>query len=84
MKTSLRLSNLIAWTSAVIALLFLLLGIIQIIYGHFLFFAGLSDTTSGRLFGDTEIINFFIAASCFFLITIGIFIIQIKDQLKKE
>jgi heme/copper-type cytochrome/quinol oxidase subunit 4 len=84
MKTFLRLSNLIAWSSAVIAILFLLLGFIQVIYGHILFFLGLSQTASGRLFGDTEIINFFIAASCFFLITIGIFIIQIKDQLKKE
>jgi hypothetical protein len=67
--------NWIAWSSAGIGSLFLLLGLIYSLIGH-------SQINGGRLFGDTEIINFFIASANFFVI--AVFVLLIKNEFKSE
>jgi hypothetical protein len=75
MRTIMKLSGWIAWISAGIGFLFTLLGLIQILIG-------LIPGVNPRLFGDTEVINFFIASSDFFIITIVA--ILYRWQCKKE
>lgn len=73
MKTSnwfFRVLNWLAWLSAGIGLVFIIVG--------------LYSAWVGRLFPDTESINFFIASSNFFIVAIALVIFQIKNQLKKE
>ena len=84
MKTLSKLSAWIAWISAGIGLSFLIVGLIQVIYGFILYLTGANRIGGGRLFGDTEIINFFTASVSFFSITIILLLIQIKTQSKKE
>ena len=76
--------NWIAWISGGIGLTFLILGLVQLFYGLILFFLGVQRIGGGRLFGDTEVINFFIAASSFFSITIILFLLQIKNRHQKD
>jgi nicotinamide riboside transporter PnuC len=73
MKTSnwfFRVLNWIALLSVGIGLVFIIVGIIS--------------AWVGRLFPDTESINFFIASSNFFIIAIALMVFQIKNQLTKE
>jgi hypothetical protein len=79
----LKVANWIAWISAGVGLSFLFLGLIQMFYGFILFISGGTRIGGGRLFGDTEIINFFIASSSFFSITIILFLIKLMNQFKK-
>jgi len=62
--------NWIAWISAGIGVVFVILGLIQVVFG--------------RLRPSTEIINYFHAANSFFLLTIALFVSLIKCQCKKE
>jgi hypothetical protein len=78
-----KILKFFVWVSAVIGSSFLILGLIQMIYGFALFLSGTDRIGGGRLFGDTEIINFFIAASTFFIITTISLLIQIKELIKK-
>ena len=76
--------NWIAWISAGMGFLFILLGLIQILYGVIRSLSLALQEGSGRLFGDTEVINFFIASTSWFVITIAMILFQFKNQLKKE
>jgi len=58
--------QLIAWISGAIGVLFVLLGIIQSVFGQFL--------------PGSQIINYFIAGNSFFLITIALFLYIIQCQ----
>jgi hypothetical protein len=60
----------IAYISADIGALFVLIGLIQLVFGRFI--------------QGTEIINYFHAANSFFLITIVIFLYIHLSQNKKE
>jgi hypothetical protein len=62
--------NWIGWISAGIGLMFVLLGLIQVVFG--------------RLLPGTEIINYFHIANSFFLITIALFVFLYRCQCKKE
>ena len=66
----------IAWISGGFGFLFILLGLIQMFYGLLQFILGQDQVSGGRLFGDTEIVNFFIVSSNFFLITIAITLLR--------
>jgi hypothetical protein len=59
----------IAWISLGIGVLFVLMGIIQSIFGQFL--------------RGSHLINYFIAGDSFFLITIALFIYLYKCECKK-
>ena len=74
--------NWIAWISGGIGLCFLILGVFQIVYGLILFLSGADRVGTGRLLPETEIINYFIAASSFFCLLILWYLVQIKNQLK--
>jgi hypothetical protein len=74
--------NWITWVSAGIGSLFLLLGLIQILLGLIYSISGTVRINAGRLFGDTEIINFFIASGTFFII--AVFILIIKSEFRKK
>ncbi len=50
--------------------LFVILGLVQVLIG-------LIPNKDGRLFGDTEVINFFIASSSFFIIVITIMLYKL-------
>lgn len=62
--------NWIAWISGGIGVVFIILGIIQLLVG--------------RLRPGTEIINYFHAGNSFFLITIALFVFIYRCQCKKE
>jgi amino acid transporter len=62
--------NWIEWISAVIGLVFVLLGLIQLIFGKFI--------------QGTELINYFHAANSFFLMAIVLFLFIHLGQHKKE
>jgi len=62
----------IAWLSAGGGLLLMLFGIISIF------------VRDNKLFGVNHSINFFIMASCFFLLTITLFMYLFRCQCKKE
>jgi hypothetical protein len=68
MKT---LINWIAWISAGIGIVILILGALQILFGIF-------------ILGVTQIANVFLAADTCFLITIASFVFLIKCQGPKE
>lgn len=63
MKTAEKLLIWISWIFASMGFLFIILGLVQVLIG-------LIPGKDGRLFGDTEVINFFIASSSFFIIPI--------------
>ncbi len=79
-----KILSFIAWDSGITSALFLLLGIFQICVGFILYLAGGDRIGGGRLFVDTELINFFIAAASFFSVTILSFQFEIKDKLKTK
>jgi len=79
-----KLVNWIAWISGGIGLCFLILGVFQILFGLILFFSGAERVGAGRLIPETEIINYFIAASSFFCLLILWYLVQIKNQLKEK
>jgi cytosine/uracil/thiamine/allantoin permease len=62
--------NWIALISGGIGLVFVLLGLIQLLFGKFI--------------QGTELINYFHAGNSFFLITIALFLYLHLDQHKKE
>jgi hypothetical protein len=62
--------NWIAWISGGIGVVFVILGLIQLLVG--------------RLRSGTEIINYFHAGNSFFLITIALFVFIYRCQCKKE
>jgi hypothetical protein len=62
--------NWIAWISGGIGLVLVLLGSIQAVFGQILHV--------------NHIINYFLAADSFFLITIALFVYLYKCQCKKE
>lgn len=64
-----KLINWIAWISVIIGLIFL--------------FIGLVSASVGRLFPQTESVNFFIASTNFFIISVALFAFLIKHQLEK-
>jgi hypothetical protein len=71
-----KVLNWIAWISAGIGILLIS-------------FAGLSSLlprvcTQTNCFGFAQKVNFFIASSSFFLITIALFVFEIKNQLNKD
>jgi hypothetical protein len=63
--------NWIAWISGGIGVLIIL-------------FAGISVLIGRNLFGFTHLINYFLAADSFFLITIALFIVVNRCECKKE
>jgi hypothetical protein len=60
----------IGWISAGIGVVFVLLGLLQVVIG--------------RLSPNTEIVNYFHVADSFFLMTIALFIFIYRCQCKKE
>jgi len=62
--------KLIGWISSGIGVVFVILGLIQGIFG--------------RLLPNTEIINYFHAANSFFLLTIALFVFIFRCQCKEE
>ena len=73
MKTSawlLKALNWIAWISAGLGVIFIIIGFIS--------------AYVGRIFADTESVNFFHAANSFFLGSIVLFLFLIKSGIKKE
>jgi hypothetical protein len=63
--------NWIAWISAGLGVLLMI-------------FAVLSSFTASNILGAEHRVNYFQMASTLFLITIGVFVYQIKCQCKKE
>jgi hypothetical protein len=51
---------------------------------QFFIILGLIQVVTGRLFGDTEIVNCFHAANSFFLLAIVLFLFIHLGQFKKE
>ena len=75
----------IVWISVGMGFLFILLGIIQGIIGQIPRLLQIQPfVDDSRLFGDTEIINFFIASTNCFIIAIAMYIIQFKNQQNKD
>jgi hypothetical protein len=73
MKTSgwfLKALNAIAWVSVVLGVIFVIVGFIS--------------SYVGRIFAETESVNFFHAANSFILGAIALFVYSIKCQLNKE
>jgi hypothetical protein len=62
--------NWIAWISGGIGVVFIILGLIQVVFG--------------RLQPSTEIINYFHAANSFLLVTIALFVLLYRCQCNKE
>jgi len=62
--------NWIAWISGGIGVVFIILGLIQVVFG--------------RLKPSTEIINYFHAANSFLLVTIALFVFLYRCQCNKE
>jgi len=63
--------NWIAWISGGIGVVFILLGLIQLVLGS-------------RFIEGTEIVNYFHSANSFFLMTIALFIYLYRCECKKE
>ena len=70
MKSLLKALNWLEWISAVLGVVFIILGFISVIFGRFR--------------ADTESVNFFHAANSFFLLTIVLFLFIHLGQFKKE
>ena len=83
MRTISKLLNWIAWISAGLGFVFLILGLINVAYAIarplFNVFPGDFDS---RLYGDTEVINMFIASTTFFVITIAMILLLNKSESK--
>jgi hypothetical protein len=79
----LKALNWIAWISAGFGFFFILFGLIQILIGAHASLLMIFPNYDGRLMGDTEVINFFIASANFFIITIAMILFQFKNQSKK-
>jgi len=65
-----KVLNWIAWISGCIGVIFVVLGILQLVFGRF--------------YNSTEIINYFLASDSFFLLTIALFVFLYRCQCKKE
>ena len=65
-----KMLNWIAWISGGIGVLFVLLGVIQSLFGQFL--------------RGSQLINYFLAGDSFFLITIALFIYIYRCKCNKE
>lgn len=65
-----KVLNWIGWASAGMGVVFVISGIIQVVFG--------------RLRPNTEIINYFHVANSFFLLTIALFIFLYRCECKKE
>jgi hypothetical protein len=65
-----KVLNWIAWISAGTGVVFILLGLIQLVFG--------------RLRPETQIINSFHAANSFLLLTIALFVFLYRCQCKKD
>ncbi|MEA1886670.1 MAG: hypothetical protein U9N72_05630 [Bacteroidota bacterium] len=63
--------NWIAWISGGIGLVFVLMGLIQIVF-------------QVKIVGGAEIVNYFHVANSFILITIALFVFLCRYQWKKE
>lgn len=75
----------IAWISIGMGFLLIFLGIIQGIIGQIPRLLQIQPfVEDSRLFGDTEIINFFIASTNCFIVAIAMYIIQFMKQFKKD
>jgi hypothetical protein len=70
MKTLLKALNWLEWISAVVGVVFIILGLISSVFGRFR--------------PNTESINFFHAANSFFLLAIVLFLFIHLGQFKKE
>jgi hypothetical protein len=70
MKALIKVLNWIEWISAVTGVVFIVLGLISVIFG--------------RLRPDTESVNYFHAANSFLLLTIVLFLFIHLGQFKKE
>jgi hypothetical protein len=70
MKALIKALNWLEWISAVIGVVFIILGLIQVVFG--------------RLRPSTEIINYFHIANSFFLMAIVLFLFIHLGQFKKE
>ena len=73
MKTKggfLKALNIIAWIAAGLGVLFIIIGFIS--------------AYVGRIFADTESVNFFHAANSFFVGSIVLFVFLIKQNLSKQ
>lgn len=70
MKALIKVLNWIEWFSAVIGVVFILLGLISAIFGRFR--------------PNTESVNYFHAANSFFLLAIVLFLFIHLGQYKKE
>jgi hypothetical protein len=80
MKTSSWLVKLVDWTTWIslgIGFLFILLALVQVVYGTIPNLFNIpAFKQDARLFGDTEIVNFFIASTSFFVISIALMILK--------
>jgi len=70
MKALIKVLNWVEWISAVVGVVFVLLGLISAIFGRFR--------------PDTESVNYFHAANSFFLLAIVLFLFIHLGQYKKE
>jgi hypothetical protein len=70
MKALIKALNWIEWISAVLGVVFIILGLIQMVFG--------------RLRASTEIINYFHVANSFFLLAIVLFLFIHLGQFNKE
>lgn len=71
MKNFMKIMNWIAWISTGLGFIFIIMGLIQVALGAFRPLFGVLPGDY-RLFGDTEVINFFIASTNLFIISICI------------
>lgn len=62
--------NVIAWIAAILGVIFIIIGFIS--------------AYVGRIFADTESVNFFHAANSFFLGSIVLFAFLIKKSISKQ
>jgi len=83
MKTLIKISEWIAWASAGIGLFSIFCAALSSILPRYQVQASLNEPEI-YMFGVDHRVNFFIIASCFFLITISIFVFHLKIYIKKE
>lgn len=87
MKTNswlLKTLDWVSWISAGMGFIFILLGLLQGIIGAFPGLFNLpANEHSARLFGDTEIVNFFIASTNCFIIAISMQVFKFMSHNKK-
>jgi hypothetical protein len=86
MKTPLwllKLSNWIAWISSGMGVFSIICAGLSSILPRYTHSPSL-DIEPELMFGVDHRVNFFQIATCFFVLTIGIVLFQIKNQLRKE